>query len=144
MAGSRVTDVVNAAVDALVADATLIGASWLNGAKVYTHVPMDTDPPYVVVLGGDELPWAESFDASGDDAARQVDVNVRAVSAYRGTKQVDGLANLIMTRLTTASTWSGVTGFSACLFVRNAAPTITEINGALWFERLVTVRVYVN
>lgn len=141
MAGSRVADVVNAAVDALVADATLIGASWLNGAKVYTHVPLDTDPPYVVVLGGDEVPWAEVFES---DSARQVDVNVRAVSVYRGTKQVDGLANLIMTRLTTNSTWTGVSGYSANWFVRNAAPTLTEVNGVLWFERLVTVRVCVN
>ena len=51
MAESRVPDVVAAAVAALEA----------IGARAYTHVPKGTDPPYELVMGGDELPWAMGF-----------------------------------------------------------------------------------
>ena len=63
MAGSRVPDVVAAAVTALQADALL--STLLGGAKAYTHVPQGTDPPYVMVLGGDELPFAVTFEQFG-------------------------------------------------------------------------------
>ena len=114
MAGSLIPDVVNAAVDALVADATL--TTLLGGtAKVYTYVPETTQPPYVLVQGGREIPWAERFDATGDDGARDVQVTTVAVSRYRGTKEADDITARILTVLLTVATWSGVSGVKSCI-----------------------------
>lgn len=141
MAGSRIPDVVNAAVDALKADATLIGASLLNGSKVYTHVPENAVAPWLVVLGGQETPWAES---QNDDDDRECQVDVVAVSKYRGTTQVDAIISRAIDVLTTHGTWTGVTGYAGCAFVINRAPVPSEIGGEMWFERSATVTVYLN
>jgi hypothetical protein len=142
MAGSRLSDVTNAAVDALVADsalATLLGGS----AKVFTHIPEDTPVPYVLVLGGLELPWAESFEP-GDDA-REVEVDMLVVSAYRGTKEIDAITNRGLEVLTTHGSWSGnVTGYAGCGFRRCERPAMSELTGRIYFERLSTVVVWVN
>lgn len=144
MAASRVADCVNAAVDALRADSTLSTA--LGGQKVYTAAPQDTDPPYGMVIGGDETPWAETFeddDDSGDSGGRQVDVIVSLVSTYRGSAQVDSLASRVMVVLLSDSVWSGVSGFQVVQFIRNQAQPPQDLNqdGVLWFQRFVTVRV---
>jgi hypothetical protein len=141
MAGSRVPDVLNAAVDALKVDATLIGVGLLNGAKVYSSVPEDTASPYVWVLGGDEAPWAEVFRSQD---ARQVDLDIVAISNYRGTKQVDDIISRVMEVLDTAATWSGVSGYAAHEFVKNNKPGAAELAGEVWFERMLTWRVMVN
>lgn len=141
MAGSRIPDVFNAAVDALLADATLIGESLLNGAKVYSAVPEDTVPPYVWIMGGREVIWAEGFNA---DDSREVDIDAIAISKYRGTSQVDDIINRVMLVLDTTSTWTGVNGYAAHMFVENREPAFTEIAGEVWIERALKWRVLVN
>lgn len=139
MAGSRVADVVNAAVDALKVDATLLGQ--LTTAKVYTHVPQKTPPPYVIVMGWDEVPWAQDFGV--DNGGRQAEVLVHCVTQTRGTAQVDAVASSVLDVLTDEATWSGVTGYQAVDFVRNQAQPPADLfgDGNLWFLRLVLVRV---
>ena len=151
MAGSRVRDCSNAAVDALKADTTL--STILNGAKAYTHVPQGTDPPYVMVRGGDEVPWAVTMTMDslispgetngGDNGARQVDIMVDCVSIGRGTAQVDSIADRVMEVLTDPDVWMMVDGFHLCEFIRNAAQLPLDINndGVIWFVRTVVVRV---
>ena len=140
MAASKLSIVTNAGIDALVADATLSGL--LGGAKVYNHLPQNTAAPYVMGLGGEEAPWAEIFDETGDDGARQVDFEARIVSAYEGTKELDTIASRVLAVLTTPSTWSGLSGFSASVFLRHTRPTVIEWNGVLYFERWCVVRVF--
>lgn len=144
MAGSRVAACVNVAVDTLKADAGVLAI--LTTAKVYTHVPQTTDAPYLMVLGGDEVPWAETWEVgsdSGDSGGRQVDVAVRCVSQYRGSAQVDDLADAVMTALIDRDAWSALSGFQLVQFVRNQSqpPSDLSSDGVMWFERVVTVRV---
>ena len=141
MAGSSVPDVVEAAVTALVA----------NGAQAYTHVPKGTDPPYELVIGGDELPIAQTFPCDqpgspvtdGGDTGRTVDVSVVCFSTFRGSAEVDDMASDVMDVLTLPITWSSVPGFQACDFVRNTTqfPTDLYADGIMWFLRTVVVRV---
>jgi hypothetical protein len=140
VAGSRVRDCVNAAVDTLKADTGLLA---LVGPadRINVHIPQGTDTPYAMIMGGDEIPWAQAF---GDDTpSRQVDVLVQCVSTYRGSSQVDSIASAVMDVLTDDTTWAGVSGFSAVEFVRNAFAPPADLNadGVLWFVRLVAVRV---
>lgn len=145
MAGSRVEDCVNAAIDALRADATL--TTLLGGSsKTYTFVPQNTDAPYVMVYGGDEVPWAETLEVSdddGDSAGRQVDVAVQCVSTYQGQRQVNNIADRVMELLLDADAYDAVSGFELVQFVRNAGQPPADLNndGVLWFVRVVTVRV---
>lgn len=152
MAGSRVRDCVNVAVDALKADATLV--TLLGAAtKVDTHIRQGTETPYTMVLGGDEVPWAVTFEQQsfaspgatdgGDSGGRQVDVIVQCVSTYRGTSQVDSIADRVMEILTDIDTWAGVARWQLTEFVRNGFQPPIDLNadGVLWFVRLVTVRV---
>jgi hypothetical protein len=139
-----VRDVVNAAVDALKGDSTL--ETLLGSDAVYTHIPQGTNPPYAMVMGGDEVPWAVTFDFGGDDGdsgGRQVDVTVQCVSTYRGSLQVDAMASRVMELLTDATTWVAVAGFQLAEFLRNIAQPPIDLNGdgVLWFIRLVTIRV---
>ena len=142
MAGSRVTDIVNAAVDALQGDALLTSA--LGSAKNYTNVPATTQPPYNLVLGGDEAPWAVEF---GDDVGgRTIDLSVECYTKYRGSTQVDGIASHVMDVLLDQGTWNSVDGYQAVDFLRNAAlppQTLTD-DGEPWYVRRVTVRVTVG
>jgi hypothetical protein len=126
----------------------------LGGPKVYTHVPQGTDPPYLVVLGGDEMPWAPSFEEmvgtfgtdGGDSGGRQCDVLVQCVSVYRGTEQVDALAGQVMTVLTDPASWTvtALPTWQVTEFVRNTSTLPTDLNGVLWFQRTVSVRVTVQ
>lgn len=149
MAGSRVRACVNVAVDAVKVDADLVSIVGA-GTKVATHIPQDTDPPYVLVMGGDEVPWAEHMEAtydgspdSGDSAGRQVDVICQCTSTNRGSSQVDAMADRVMTVLLDDSIWNGLSGFQRVQFVRNQGipPSDPNNDGTLWFIRLVTVRV---
>lgn len=154
MADSRVGDVVAAAVNGLRDDSTLtslLGA----GTKVATHVPKGTDPPFSLVMGGDELPWAVTFAGEsgsplasdgGDNGSRQVDVIVQISSTYPGSTEVDDIASQVMSVLTDDTTWSGVSGFQLAEFVRNAGGLPLDVfgDGVLWFLRTVTVRVYLT
>jgi hypothetical protein len=138
MAGSRVPDVTNAAIDALVADSTL--TTLLGGAaKCYTHVPEDTAPPYVFLLGGQERPWEPSF---RDESAREVEVDCLIVSAYRGTTELDNIAHQVITRLTADGTYSGVTGYAGNEFKVNERPYVEQVEGRMFFSRRVTLCVY--
>jgi hypothetical protein len=143
VAGSRVRDCVNAAVDALKVDSSLLAL--VGTDKVHTHLKQGTDPPYVLLMGGDELPWAVTFAMgdSGDNGARQVDVVVQCASTYRGSMQVDSIASRVLEVLTDDAIWSGVSGFQVSEFIRNAFQPPADINsdGVLWFQRFVTVRV---
>jgi hypothetical protein len=149
MAGSRIPDVVAAAVSALATDATL--ATLLGGPKAYTHVPQNSDPPWVWVLGGDEVPWAVTLTdfASpsdyGDSGGRQCDVVVQCASTYRGTKEVDGIASRVMEVLIDGDPWTAtaLSGFQLAELVRNSALPAADLfaDGRLWFQRAVVVRV---
>jgi hypothetical protein len=141
MAGSRVPDVLNAAVDALIADATLIGVGLLNGAKVYSSVPEDTVPPYLWVMGGREVLWAESF-RSHDP--REVDIDAIAISKYRGTKEVDDIISRVIEVLDMPATWAGVSGYAGHTMIENRAPAFAEMAGEIWIERSLQWRVQVN
>lgn len=143
MSASKLSVVTNAGIDALTADATL--TALLGGtAKVYNHVPQGTAAPYVVGMGGEEAPWAEVFDETGDDGARQVDFEARVVSAYEGTKELDAIVSRVLALLTTPASWTGVSGFAGLMFVRNTRPNVIEWNGVLYFERYCVVRVFLN
>jgi hypothetical protein len=141
MAGSRIPDVFNAAVDALKADATLIGSTLLNGAKVYSLVPEDTVPPYLWIMGGREVIWAEGFNA---DDSREVDLDAIALSKHRGTMQVDDIISRVMEVLDLPATWAGVSGYAGHTLVENRAPAFTEMAGEIWIERALQWRVWVN
>lgn len=147
MAGSRVPDVVTAAVTALEA----------IGARAYTHVPKGTDPPYELVMGGDEAPWAMGFACddltgtpagtdAGDSGGRTVDVFVACVSTFRGSAEVDDMASVALVTLTDLATWAGVPGFQAVDFVRNTASVPQDVagDGVMWFQRTLVVRVTVQ
>lgn len=139
MAGSRVNEVVNAAVDGLKAASAL--TTLLGGAKVYTYVPEETSAPYCLVTGGVEQPWAEAFNSFD---GRQIDCRVLVVSAYRGTYEVDALMSAVLTALLTETTWRGITGYAAHAFIVNDAPLTELVNGIVYFSRTCTVRVWVN
>jgi Protein of unknown function (DUF3168) len=136
-AGSRIPDVMAAATTALRNDATL--TALLGGAaKVYSHVPEDTAPPYVVLSGGAEEVWA---DALHDNTGRVCDIEALAVTAYRGTLEVDAIMAQVLTTLLTTSTYSGVTGFTAVEFATNERPYTEQIEGRIWYSRRGRVRV---
>lgn len=140
MAGLRSTDVINAAIDALGADATLIAL--VGTAKVFTHVPAETPMPYVIVLPGREAPTLESFD---NDSARTVDVLVTCLSNYAGSKQLSDIVDRVAEVLTTTATWTGVSGITAWRF-SEATPTgaMDGQDGRIVYERTVTVQVWVQ
>jgi hypothetical protein len=141
MAGSRIPDVFDAAVDALRADATLTGSTLLNGAKVYSLVPEDTVPPYLWIMGGREVIWAEAFRS---DDAREVDIDAIAISKHRGTKEVDDIISRVIEVLDLPATWASVSGYAAHTLVENRAPAFAEMAGEIWIERSVQWRVWVN
>jgi hypothetical protein len=141
MAGSRIPDVFNAGLDALNADATLTGALLLNGPKAYSAVPEDIIPPYLWVLGGREVIWAEGFNA---DDSREVDLDAIAISKYRGTSQADDIISRVMEVWDNAATWASVVGYAAHQFVENREPAFTEIAGEVYIERALKWRVMVN
>jgi len=144
VAASRVRDCVNASVDALKVDSSLIAL--VGTDKVHTHLKQGTDPPYVLIMGGDEVPWAVAF--GDDNGGRQVDLVVQCASTYRGTMQVDSMASRIMDVLlgdpfAPPTFWNAIDGFANVEFVRNAFQPPVDLNndGVLWFQRFVTVRV---
>jgi len=141
MAGSRIPDVYNAGIDALKSDGTLISQSLLNGAKVYGVVPEDTIPPYLWVLGGREVIWAEGFN---QDDSREIDLDAVVVSKYRGTKEADDIISQVMVVWDTDATWASVSGYAGHTFVENREPAFTEIAGEVWIERALKWRVWVN
>jgi 3-deoxy-D-arabino-heptulosonate 7-phosphate (DAHP) synthase len=147
MAGSRVRECVNAAVDALKVDTALLAI--VGTGKVAVHITQGTPPPYAMVRGGTEVPWAitldDAFDDDGDNGGRQIDVLVDLVSTYRGSSEVDSMADRVMEVLTDQSIWSGISGFQLAEFVRNDAPPPQALaaDGTLWFTRFVTMRVTV-
>lgn len=152
MAGSRVDDVVSAAVNALQDDSTL--ETLLGGSSVGTYVDQNTDPPYVVVMGSDELPWAVTFEQfsdttvgdEGDNGGRTVDVLCQCVSTKKGTQEVDRIASRVLEVLTSEDTWADLDDFQLAEFVRNTAllPTDLFVVGTLWYQRQVVVRVTVG
>ncbi len=144
MAGSRVRECVNAAIDALKVDAALLAI--VGTGKIDVHIKQGTPPPYAMVRGGSEVPWSitlDAFDDDGDNGGRQVDVLVDLVSTYRGSSQVDSMADRVMEVLTNQSIWSALSGFQLAEFVRNDAPPPQALaaDGTLWFTRFVTMRV---
>lgn len=141
MAGLRSADVMNAAVDACRADATL--TTLLGGAaSVYAHVPPNTALPYVMLLPGQEVAFAESFD---DDSARHVQVRAIGASNYAGTKELHDIVDRVTEILTAAATWAGVSGITAWRFVE-AGRTVPSDggDGRLIYEREVVVEVWVQ
>lgn len=143
MAGLRLGDVTAAAITALNADTSITTA--LGGSKSYANVPEETQPPYVFLVGGAEVPWVESFSASGDDGGRQVDVIAEVWSKAFGTKEVDAISNLVLTRLTTESTWRpSVTGYAGMHFVGTSPIQKYQVDGTMWVMRTTTVQLYLS
>jgi hypothetical protein len=149
MAGSRMGEIVTAAVTALRAATPL--TTILGSAKVYTHIPQDTQAPYVLVVGGDETPWATAMSMSddGDNGGRSCDVTAFCYSAFRGSDQVDSMAHEVMEALLGSvsaplTAWDAVSGYQVVAFVGNRmAPPTDLTDGRMWFQRTVTVRVFV-
>lgn len=139
MSGLRSRDVVNAAVDALSADATL--TTLLGTSKVYTHVPQGTEAPYVLLMAGREAPILETFD---DDASRSVEIMAMVVSTYRGTKELDAIADQCTATLTAHATYAGISGYTANRFVEAERPTVEDVDGTLYYQRRVIVAVWVQ
>lgn len=126
-AGSARPALVAAAVTALAADATLLAA--LGGtAKVYVNVPDDTQAPYLWVLGGTETPMPET---QARLRRRIVALLVSAVSAHRGTAQLDALLSRVIEVI---EAQPAVTGYSAQWWFReNAEPQRMDEDGTdLW------------
>jgi Protein of unknown function (DUF3168) len=140
---SRVDELVDAAVDALLADAPFI--TQLGGPKVYSHVPQKTAPPYAIVLGGDELPWLVDFAAGGDsdNGARQIDVVVQVTSTFKGQSEVNQLASSTMRILLADAPWAAIDGFMLVEFVRNQAQPPIDLmsDGVIWYTRFMTVKI---
>ena len=138
MAGSRVAEIVDATVDALKGDTTLV--TLLGGDKVYTHAPQKTPAPYALVLGGDEVPWVVDF--GEDNGARQVEVLVQLTSTYKGQSEVNDLASRTIEVLTDEAVWP-LDGLRLVEFVKNSAQPPIDLmsDGVIWYVRFVTVRV---
>lgn len=141
MAGTlRSPEVLNAAIDALTADATL--TTLTGAAKTFTHVPADTAAPYVIVLPGLEEGAFESFE---DDTPRNVEIIVTCVSVYPGAKELTDITARVATVLMASTTWAGLSGLMAWRFVR-ATPTVASggQDGRIVYERSVAVQVQVQ
>ena len=79
----RVPDVADKAFDALAADTTL--RTLLGGtSKVYSYIPEDVAPPYVLVLGGDFDPIAPADIRSLVRTHRRRDVAATIAPASSG------------------------------------------------------------
>lgn len=121
MSGSARPALTAAVVAALRADPTLQAA--LGGPRVWVDVPQGTEPPYLWVLAGDEGPVLRS---PADRARRQVQLEVQAVSAYRGTSEVDALLSRVIEIL---DAWPAleVPGYTpSWSFVTNRKPVQAE------------------
>jgi hypothetical protein len=129
--GSGRPALVTTTIAALAADATLL--SLLGGtARVYVNVPDNTPAPYLWVLGGTEVPMPETMAAL---RRRIVGVSVAAVSAHRGTAEVDALLSRVIEVLTPeAGAGPAVTGYSAQWWFRsNDEPERIDNDGTdLW------------
>lgn len=139
MAGSRLADVTAAAITALRADTGVLAL--LGSAKVYSYVPEDTGSPYCWVVGGAEALWADSM---RNHDGRTVDIEVECWSAYRGAKEVDDLADAVVTCLAADASWSGVSSYTGSQFVRCDRLTTQLIESREWFMRRVVVRVWLG
>ncbi len=125
--GSARPAVTAAVVAALAADATLLAA--LGGtARVYVNVPDNTPAPYLWVLGGTETPMPQTHPTL---RRRYVSVVVSAVSAHRGTSEIDSLLSRVIEVL---EAQPAVTGYSAQWWFReNAEPQRMDDDGTdLW------------
>lgn len=139
MSGLRTPDVIAAAIAALQASAAVTTA--LGGtSRIYSHVPIDTATPYVVVEGGRESALAETF---GDDSGRGVEVEATVVSADTSAKEVDEAADAVATVLLDDDSYDGVTTYQAVQFVEARRPTLEDVRGVLYRARTVVVRVWV-
>ena len=65
-------------------------------------------------------------------------------STYRGTKELDQIADQCAATLTTHTTWTGVTGYTANRFVEAERPTVEDVDGTLYYQRRVIVAVWVQ
>lgn len=139
MSGLRTPDVMAAAIAALQGSAAVTAA--LGGtSRIYSHVPIDTATPYVVVEGGRESAMAEAFD---DDSGRVVEVEATVVSADTSAKEVDEAADAVVTVLLDDASYSGVTTYQAAQFMEARRPTLEDVRGVLYRARTVVVRVWV-
>ena len=66
------------------------------------------------------------------------------VSTYRGTKELDAISDQCTTTLTTHGTYTGLTGYTANRFVEAERPTVEDVDGTLYYQRRVTVAVWVQ
>lgn len=143
MPGSRVPEIVNLAVDMLIADTGF--TALLGGPKVYTHPPQKTAAPFALVEGGDEVPWTVDM-PDPDNAARQVDVMVQLASTYKGQTEVNDLASRCMEVLLDEALWVSLSGLHLVEFVKNQfqPPADLMSDGVLWYVRIVSVKVSVE
>lgn len=129
--GSARPALTAATIATLSADASLL--SLLGGsAKVYVNVPDNTTAPYLWVLGGTETPMPETMAAL---RRRFVGISVAAISAHRGTSEVDALLSRVIEVLTPeAGPGPAVTGYSAQWWFRsNDEPERIDNDGTdLW------------
>lgn len=138
----RALDVTHAAINALRGDASLTALTGEATTKAYTNVPEDVAAPYVEVQSGAESEWATE---TNDDDGSECELVVNVFSAYRGTLQLDQVANRVLQVLTTASTWAGLSGFAGWRFGGSPAPTDQQmVNGQVYRRRVLRLRVFLS
>lgn len=93
MSGSVRPAVTAAVIGTLTGDSAL--TTQLGGAKAWVNVPDKTPAPYVFVMGGREIP-APGATTLANKSRRNVLVHVTAVSAQRGTAQIDALLDRVI------------------------------------------------
>lgn len=129
--GSARPALTAATIAALSVDASLLAL--LGGtAKVYVNVPNDTPAPYLWVLSGAEAPMPQTMAAV---RRRVVGVSIAAVSAHRGTSEVDALLSRVIEVLAPEpGAGPAVTGYSAQWWFRaNDEPERIDNDGTdLW------------
>lgn len=138
----RALDVTNAAIDALRADSSLTTLTGAATTKAYTNVPEDVAPPYVEVLSAAEDEWAVE---TNDDDGSVCELVVNVFSAYRGTLELDQVANRVLQVLTAEATWASVSGYAGWRFAGSPAPTDQQmVNGQVYRRRVLRLRVFLS
>jgi hypothetical protein len=142
MATLRSAELTAAAIAALKANGALTTA--LGGQKVYSNVPEGTSAPYILMGGTEETPWAEIFDNTGDDGARECTLWFEAVSTFQGLDEVESLTALAVAVLTTPASWSSVPRFSVAEFFQAQQPLTVELDGVIYLTRPCAVKVFLT
>lgn len=130
--GSARPALTEATVTALANDGEIL--TLLGGARVWVNVPQETTPPYLWVLAGDEVPEARSM---SNRMRRMVDLEVTAVSAYRGTAEIDALLSRVIELLDPGPAVAGYTAGWAFAINKRPVQADTVSGQVVWLGTAV-------